>query len=143
MEGGTEGWNGEERGKTWMGWEKNPFEKLPQLNFLIDYVPKKKEFIENLANIWQSKDLFSGKPELCKVLMDGGAYAQKTNTINKSASEMAAFVGTVDYRLVNLFMMLKRMVQASTSVSQSSTTTSVSMRYSLVYPSIAMLSYSN
>lgn len=77
------------------------------------------------------------------MLMDGGAYAQKTNTINKSASEMAAFVGTVDYRLVNLFMMLKRMVQASTSVSQSSTTTSVSMRYSLVYPSIAMLSYSN
>ncbi|VDK51657.1 unnamed protein product [Anisakis simplex] len=32
-------------------------------------------------------------PEICRILLDAGAHAYKTNSINKTASEMAAFVG--------------------------------------------------
>ncbi|KHN82406.1 Dauer abnormal formation protein 25 [Toxocara canis] len=38
----------------------------------------------------------SGQPqsaEICRMLLDAGAHAYKTNAINKTASEMAAFVG--------------------------------------------------
>ncbi|PAV58028.1 hypothetical protein WR25_18798 [Diploscapter pachys] len=35
----------------------------------------------------------AGKPELCKLLMDHGARSYSTNSIGKTASELAAFVG--------------------------------------------------
>uniref|UniRef100_A0A158PBA1 Ankyrin repeat and MYND domain-containing protein 2 n=1 Tax=Angiostrongylus cantonensis TaxID=6313 RepID=A0A158PBA1_ANGCA len=37
--------------------------------------------------------LNSGKPDICKLLMDHGARSYSTNSIGKTASEMAAFVG--------------------------------------------------
>jgi ankyrin repeat protein len=35
----------------------------------------------------------SGKPKLCEMLLNAGAQSYVTNNMNKTASEMAAFVG--------------------------------------------------
>lgn len=35
----------------------------------------------------------SGKPQLCEMLLNAGAQSYVTNNMNKTASEMAAFVG--------------------------------------------------
>jgi hypothetical protein len=37
--------------------------------------------------------VFTGKPKICEMLLNAGARAYATNNMDKSAAEMAAFVG--------------------------------------------------